>query len=771
MRYRLLYILFFMAMVPTVAQQQSLPLVTTADYARAESFLSANTSPLVSHVMQQPTWLPDDRLLYRNTIAEGFEFVLADPVKSTRTRAFNHNRLAQSLSAVMDTTYDPLRLPFRQFEFSEDGRSITFIVQGRQYSCDLQKYQCTIVQKSQRYQRPNTVISPNKKLAAFIREYNLWVRDLKTGKEIQLTYDGIKDFGYATNNAGWLKSNRPVLLWSPQSDKIATFQHDGRGVGEMYLVSTNVGHPQLEAWKYPLPGDSLIFRMQRVVIHLNGPRIIRLKMAPDPHRSTIIDHIAYWDGKWLDVEWNPDGSKLAFVSSSRDHKQAILRIADPETGEVGDIMEETVDTFFESGNDKVNWHVLFESNQVIWFSQRHNWGHLYLYDLHTGKLKHQITKGNWNVLQLLRIDKKNRLLYFIGVGREPGDPYFHYVYRIGMNGKDLICLTPEKAHHSLTFSTSGNYFVDTYSTPTKPPISVLRDTAGRKLLICEEADISPLLAKGWQPPIPIQVKARDGKTDIYGLMYKPTNFDPSKSYPILNYIYPGPHGSSVGSRAFRSSRSDKQSLAELGFIVVEVDALGTPGRSKSFHEFYYGNMGDNGIPDQIAAIKQLAKRYPWMDLNRVGIWGHSGGGFASTDAILRYPDFYKVAVSGAGNHDNRNYEDDWGEKWQGLLEKNPDGTTNYDNQANQLLAKNLKGKLLLTHGTMDSNVPLYNTLLVVNALIEANKDFDLLLFPNRGHGFGREAYMMRQRWDYFVRHLLGAEPPKEYTFKTNTQIR
>lgn len=770
MRNCLIFLLFLVLIVSAPALQ-SQNKVTEADYARAESFLSANTTPLLSHVMQQPQWLPDGRLLYQNRILDGFEFIIADPLKQTITKAFDHEKLAQSLSSVLDTTFDALHLPFRQFEFSQDRQSIIFEVLEGKYSCDLEHYKCAVVKKPDSEPGSNEVVSPNKKLAAFIQDYNLWVRNLETGKETQLTTDGVKNFGYATNNAGWLKSDRPVLLWSPQSDKIATFQHDGRGVGEMYLTSTKVGHPRLEAWKYPLPGDSLIFRIQRVVIHLDGPKVIRLKMPPDPHRSTITDHVATWEGDWLDVEWNNDGSQLAFVSSSRDHKKAKLRIADPETGEVRDVMEETVDTFFESGNDMVNWHVLTETNEVIWFSERDDWGHLYLYDLKTGKLKHQITKGSWNVLQLLHIDRKNRLLYFTGSCRESGDPYFHYLYRIKMNGEDLRCLTPENANHSITFSPFYNYFLDTYSTPTIPPISVLRDTEGRELLVCEEADISALVENGWQPPVPIKVKARDNKTDIYGLMYKPTQFDDSKKYPILNYIYPGPQTGSVGSRSFRASRSDKQALAELGFIVVEVDAMGSPGRSKSFHEFYYGNMGDNGIPDQIAAIKQLAKQYSWMDIDRVGIWGHSGGGFASTDAILRYPDFYKVAVSGAGNHDNRNYEDDWGEKWQGLLKRYPDGTTNYNNQANQLLAKNLKGKLLLTHGTMDSNVPYYNTLLVVNELIAANKDFDLILFPNRGHGFGRESYMIRKRWDYFVRHLLGAEPPKEYSFKTDTRRR
>ncbi|MCG8413268.1 MAG: S9 family peptidase, partial [Pseudomonadales bacterium] len=267
--------------------------------------------------------------------------------------------------------------------------------------------------------------------------------------------------------------------------------------------------------------------------------------------------------------------------------------------------------------------------------------------------------------------------------------------------------------------------------------------------------------------------------DLYGLLYKPSKFDPSASYPVLNYLYPGPQSGSVGSRSFLSARRDKQALAELGFVVVEVDAMGTPGRSKSFHDVYYGNMGDNGLPDQIATIRQLAADRPWMDIDRVGIWGHSGGGFASTAGLLRYPDFYKVAVSSAGNHDNRNYEDDWGEKWQGLLEVYPESNaeggstttsvsrTSYDNQANQLLVENLQGKLLLAHGLLDDNVPPTNTLLVVQALIEAEKDFDLIVFPEARHGFGNSRYFMKKRWDYFVEHLKGVQPPASFRFADN----
>ncbi|MFC1556054.1 DPP IV N-terminal domain-containing protein [candidate division KSB1 bacterium] len=758
MRYFIVILTLLFAIAPAFAQQQ----VTAADYARAERFLSSNTSSLVTGTMSNPVWMNDGRFQYRKAVPEGNEFVLVDPEEGTKETPFDHARLAAAISELPGNEYGAFNLPFSQFSISKNGQSISFEMRGTHYACDLQTYRVWGVEGSRRSR--NAIVSPDGKREAFIRDYNLWVRDMKTRQETQLTTDGIEDLGYATNNAGWTKSDRPVLLWSPDSKKIATFQHDGRGVGMMYLVSTKVGHSELQAWKGPLPGDENIFMLHRVVIHVDDPRVVRLQMMPDPHRSTISDHVAGGDG-WLDVEWSDDSSELAFVSSSRDHKEAKLYVANPETGRVRYIMEETVDTFFESGNDMVNWHVLKESNEFIWFSQRDDWGHLYLYDLGSGKLKNQITKGDWNVYRLLRIDEENRKLYFIGAGREHDDPYFEYLYSIDMDGKNLKCLTPENANHSVSLSPSGEYFTDTYSTPVKPPVSVLRNMDGKKIIELEKADISKLKAAGWVPPIPVKVKARDAKTDIFGLMYKPTNLDPDKKYPILNYIYPGPQSGSVGSRSFRASRSDKQAVSELGFIVVEVDAMGSPGRSKSFHAFYYGNMGDNGLPDQMAAIRQLAAENKWMDLDRVGVWGHSGGGFASTDAILRYPDFYKVAVSGAGNHDNRNYEDDWGEKWQGLLVTNPDGTTNYDNQANQLLAKNLKGKLLLAHGTMDSNVPPSNTMLVVDALIEANKDFDLIMFPNSGHGFGRNNYWMRLRWDYFVRHLLGVEPPKEYKFK------
>ena len=742
-----------------LAQQNPLAL-TSADYAHAEKFMGYNTTPLVFGASGHPGWMADGRFWYRVLRENGPEFLIVDPAKGgVRTPAFDHTRLAAALSAASGTPLERGKLPFQSIELSDDSKVVSFSAAGKRWKCKLDDYRCA----TDTSEPANATLSPNRERAAFIRDYNLWVRQIATGTEIQLTTDGVKDFGYATDNAGWTKSDRPILLWSPDSKKIATFQQDQRGVGEMYLVNTTVGHPKLEAWKYPLPGDDVVTTIQRVVIDVDRKLVTRLKIAPDQHRSTLCDDVACRGSEWADVQWSPDGSRLAFVSTSRDHKQERLREADTATGVVREVSEESVPTQYESGDGKSNWQVLYKSNQVLWYSERSGWGHLYLHDWKTGKLTGAITSGEWLVRQVLRVDEPERVIYFLAAGREKGrDPYFSHLYRVGFDGSGLRLLTPENANHDVSMPRSGCCFVDTYSTPDVPPISVLRDEDGKLIATLERADISKLQATGWKPPVPFTVKARDGKTDLYGLLYQPTNLNPSRKYPIVNHIYPGPQAGSVGSRNFSAARGDAQALAELGFIVVEIDGMGNPTRAKSFHDAYYANMGDNTLPDQITAMKQIAGKYPYVDLDRAGIYGHSGGGFATADAMFRYPDFFKVGISEAGNHDNREYEDDWGERYQGLLTKDANGKTNYDDQANQSLAGNLKGHLLLAHGTMDSNVPPYNTLLVVDALIKANKDFDLIMLPNRNHGFGNEAYMVRRRWDYFVRYLLGAEPPKNY---------
>jgi dipeptidyl-peptidase-4 len=753
-------------MLPSAALTQARRALTADDYARAERALGPTVGRLVSGIPGRPIWLPDGRAAYRVSTPTGGQFVLVDPRRRTRAAAFDHARLAEAVSAALGggrrVTADSL--PFMSFDLSPDGQLI--FESGKRWRCDLTAYRCTAAESTRRAPPPNSIVSPDSTRAVFIRNNNLWMTDLTSGTEMALTTDGVEDFGYGTNNAGWVKSDEPVVTWSPDSRKIATFQHDGRGVSRMYLVRTQVGAPELEAWRYPLPGDSVIFRIQRVVIDVSGPtpQLVRLQMPPDAHRSMVSDHVAC-GGRICDLLWYPDASAIAFVSSSRDHKQAWVRVADARTGAVRTLLEERAATQVGEVGIAQNWRVLPRSNELIWWSERDGWIHLYLYDLTTGQLKTRITSADGNVESIVYVDERARAIYFSGQGMEKGrDPYYRFLYRIGFDGRGQTLLTPEDADHQVAMAPppGGASFIDSYSTPVTPPVTVLRDRNGRVVLPLERADISRLVAAGWHPPTQITLKGRDGTTDIYGLMFTPTRVDSTAKYPLVDYIYPMPSGS-VGPRSFSPARSDHQALAELGFVVVAIDGMGTRGgRSKTFRDAAYGKMEENTLPDQVAAIKQLVARYPWIDRERVGIWGHSGGGFATAAAMFNYPDVFKVGISESGNHDNRNYEDDWGERYQGLLVRNGE-SDNYAADANQMHAANLRGKLLLAHGGMDDNVPPYNTYLVVDALIKANKDFDLLILPNARHGYGRDGlYMMRRRWDYFVRNLLGAEPPQDY---------
>jgi dipeptidyl aminopeptidase/acylaminoacyl peptidase len=711
---------------PTLAQER-IGAVTAADYARAEKFLAPAVNPLVVGGSVAANWMEDDRFWYRTTAADGStRTFLVDGAKKTRTEC-----TAAIAECPAAAARDLAAMPSGRggnAPLSSDGKPLN--------------------------------VSPDGKRGAFVRNWNLWIRDMGTGVERALTKDGEQYFGYATDNAGWSSSDRAMLLWSPDSRKVATQQQDERTVGEMYLVNATVGHPTLRVSKFPLPGDRVVAMVHRVVIDAESGRITRLKMAPDFHRATLGDDLSM-----TDYSWSPDGSRLALASVSRDHKKAVVRVADTATGAVRDVLEETVATQFESRG----WRVLWSSNEVVWHSERDNWGQLYLYDLQTGALKRKITDGEGPVMQIARVDEKARTIWYGANGREKGqDPYFLHFYRAGLDGGAAVSLTADEGTHAIQISPSGRFFVDTWSTPDVPPTVALRDASGAAVLPLEKADVSKLLAAGWKPPMPIAMKAHDGKTDIYGLLFRPTNFDPAKKYPIVNNVYPGPQTGSTGSRAFAAARGDRQALAELGFIVVTIDGMGTPGRSKAFQDAYYGAMGrDNTIPDQIAAMKELAQRYSWIDISRAGIWGHSGGGFATTTAMFRFPEFFKVGIAESGNHDQRENEDDWGERYQGLVVKNSDGTDSYDAEANQNVANKLQGHLLLAHGTMDTNVPPYQTMLVADALIKANKDFDLLMIPNANHGYGAASnYMMRRRWDYFVKWLMGVDPPREYTIGT-----
>jgi dipeptidyl-peptidase-4 len=745
---RPLVLLFVAAFAATA---QTTRVFTAADYDRAARMLApALPATLVSGgAALQLTWLPDGRFWYRVAPADT-QYVLVDPARRTRTMMTGAPPAGTSAAGG------------GRGGRGGGGRGGAGGGGAITRACGPNVTGVTATGRGAA--GPPAITSPDGTKQLYICDWNLWVRDVATGQDRQLTTDGSKDFGYATNNAGWVTAATPVVSWSPDGKKIATHQQDERRVGEMYLVQTpvNGGHPVLRAWKYPLVGDSAVAMIHRVIIDVETGKITRLQGGPDFHRAMSGD-----DVDMAEYLWSPDGSRLAFVSTSRDHKVSVAKIADVATGAVRTILTESVATQFDP---YVNWRILWATNEIIWNSERDDWSQLYLYDLNTGALKNKITTGEGPVTQVLKVDEATRTLWYGAMGREPGqDPYLVHYYKVGLDGKNNVSLTPALGTHTIQLSPDNRYVVDTYSQADVPPVVELRDgRTGALIMPLEKADISRLLATGWKPPMQIKMKSANGKWDIYGQLFRPTNFDPSRKYPIINQAYPGPQSGSVGGRAFSVARGDKQALAELGFIVVSIDGTGTPGRSQSFHDAYYGAMGrHNTIPDQIAGMRELAAKYPWIDIDKAAMWGHSGGGFITADALMRAPynDFFKVGIAESGNHDQRQYEDDWGERYQGLLTKNPDGTDNYTVEATQTLAAGLKGHLFLIHGGMDNNVPPYSTYLVVDALIKANKNFDMLIIPNAGHGYGEAGnYVMRRRWDYFVKHLLNAEPPANYSF-------
>jgi hypothetical protein len=454
---------------------------TNQDYAAAERFMGYNVNPLAYKGVVKAQWLDDGRFWYRDVNQSGVSYIAVDPVKGTRAAAFDQAKLAAALHTASNGVIkdDAAHLAISDLSLSDDNRVLMLTDSHVPYRCELGSDpevckplvpgEATEEASDRPAKHLPLTLSPDKKLGAFIRDWNLWVRDIATGDETQLTTDGVKDYGYATDNAGWKHSDAAILLWSPDSTKIATFQQDQRKTGEMYLVPVTNSHPVLKAWKYPLVGDKNVTMIERVIIDVPTHKLVRLKMPPDQHRSTLCDDVACHGTTWDDVEWSPDDSHLAFVSTSRDHKQEWLRVADTATGEVREVMGETAPKFYESGNGKVNWHYLPQSNEILWFSERDDWGNLYLYDLTTGQLKNQITHGPGNVTQVLYVDQKARTIYFVGVGKEAGrDPYFQHFYSVHFDGSGLRLLTPENADHNIKTSPDGRYFVDSYSTPTKP---------------------------------------------------------------------------------------------------------------------------------------------------------------------------------------------------------------------------------------------------------------------------------------------------------------
>jgi dipeptidyl aminopeptidase/acylaminoacyl peptidase len=762
------------------------------DYARAERFLTWHTTGLIAGDQVNPNWYETgdrDRFWYRNKTGSGYEFVFVDPSNGTRRPLFDHYRLAASMSLANDTSYVPDKLPFSSFEFIEGESTIAFTAGQRRFECDIEQYHCTVGDTLPT--RVPFVESPDGSWEAFVHDFNLFVRPSGGADSIQLTTDGERYYAYGYNEPSpqqqmqGSRPRRPQLVWSPDSRTLAVGRTDEREVEHMHYISYTSQRPRHFSQPYALPGDSIIpaptvhlVRLDDAVLSGQGmgnggargagsPSVpnatnTRVRIEPRPHQLTFT-------GSAPDSAWSADGSKLYATHFSRGSQRVFLTEIDAVTGDARTILGDSTDTFVSLGHrgggssgGTPAWYVSEDGNDVFWWSERDGWGHLYRFDAQ-GTLKNQITSGPWMVDQLLFVDEAARQLYFLARGREAGHFRYHgHLYRVNYDGSGLSLLTPEDADHNVWMSPSGRYFLDTYSRVETPPVSLVRSARdGRTVVDVEQADISRLEEMGFEAAQPFTAKARDGITNLHGVIYFPPNVDEDAEYPIISHIYPGPQVGSVGGWSFKGGGEDF-ALAQLGFVVIQLDHLGTPLRSKAFHDNYYGNFTDNGLPDHVTVIRQLAARYPFIDLDRVGIYGHSGGGFASTDAILRFPDFFKVAVSGAGNHDNRSYNIYWAEKYQGLMETDSvTGEDNFEASANKTYAANLKGHLLLMHGDMDDNVHPANTIQLVDELIKANKDFDLIIAPNRGHGLN-EPYFIRRRWDYFVRHLLGMEPPREY---------
>ena len=750
----------------------------TPDYMKAERFLSWHASPLISGDDVNPTWIANgNRFWYRNKTGSGTQFMIVDPVRNTQGPLFDHARLAAALSLANDTTYEPHKLPFNTIRFVKDEGSITFRLGKKQFNCDIRAYQCL---KTDTLPGVNwAVVSPDSLWEVFAEKNDLWLRR-RTGKDtVRLTNDGEPLYMYGVNAPraqaqmrGGEMRQRPQVTWSPDSKKLVVTRTDERKVEKSWFVSMTGVRTRGFSQPYALPGDSIIpithvhvLDLAPTMLALNSggdtkasmPANLEFKIAPTAFRTQV-------GSSSVDSVWSSKSDKVYLTAYTRGAKKHMLIELDANTKQQRILAVDSAKTnvIGQEYIEPKSWYVTRDGQDVIWWSERDGWAHLWRFDGNTGAVKNQITSGAWTVGVIERVDELKKQIYFIGRGREPGpNPYYARLYRVNYDGSGLTLLTPEDANHDISFAPTGEYFVDTYSRIESPSVSVLRRADGTIVRTLQKADISRLTEMGWKPAQPFVVKGRDGVTDVYGVIYFPPQIDSTKKYPVIEHIYPGPFVGSVGSWSFKA-HGENFALAQLGFIVVQMDHIGTRHRSKAFHDNYYGNMGDNGIPDHVVGLKQLAARYPFMDLDRVGIYGHSGGGFASTDAILRFPEFYKVAVSGAGNHDQQTYGHYWGEVYQGLMRKDTiRKTTNYDSQANRLIANNLKGRLLLMHGDMDDNVHPAMTIQMVDALIKANKDFDLIIAPDRAHGLN-EPYFIRRRWDYFVSNLMGGVPPKEY---------
>ena len=723
-----------------------------------------------------PHWFAGDtRFWYCNNLrGDAQEFIVVDAEKGTRGPAFDHARLAAALSQAAGAAYPPDRLPFRSIAFLEDGQAVAFKTGDTTWRCDLSSYACSRTNLTVDFpaavspdddggmprRRPprqgdggdgegrpsDRDRSPDGKWTALIKEHNVFLQSRDdAAKEIQLSTDGQAGLAYGR------------FSWSPDSQTLVAFRIEPGERKEVHLIQSSPpegGRARMTSRPYALPGDKF------TTYELNVFDVAsRKRTRPDLDR---------FEHEWLSprVRWSKDGRHFTYEQTDRGHQRFRVIEVDSRTGNARYLIDERSKTFIWNAHTEtlnlaaVNW--LERSEEILYASESNGWRHLYLIDARAGQLKNAVTTGEWVVRGIDHIDETNRQVWFRASGVYPNqDPYLIHFGRVGFDGGGLVWLTSGNGHHSIQFSPGRNFIIDTYSRVDAPPVNELRRVSdGAFLCRLEEADITALKQSGWEAPEVFVAKGRDGQTDIWGIISRPRDFDPNRKYPIIEDIYAGPQGSFV-PKTFRGGPR-YESLTRLGFIVVKIDGMGTANRSKGFHDVCWHNLKDAGLADRILWIKAAAAKDPAMDLTRVGIYGNSAGGQNAAAAVLLHPEFYKVAVASCGCHDNRLDKASWNEQWMGYLPPDKLWSKAQENWYSQCSnidnAQRLRGKLFLIVGEMDDNVPPESTMRFADALIKAGKDFDLLVVPGANHGPGG-SYGIRRRDDFFVRHLLGKEPP------------
>ncbi|MBN9382853.1 MAG: DPP IV N-terminal domain-containing protein [Chitinophagaceae bacterium] len=794
------------------AQAQSTP-VTKADYRAAARYSPKKLDKMVFTISVDPHWLKkSNRFWYVYETSEGKKWYIVDPIKMDKKLLFDNEKLAAAITRIVHDPFDAQHLGLDSLRFIKDENWIQFEVKSTQdvENTDTTKKRGSGTAKEKKifyfeYNLRDDVlnelvgykkhthkptwanISPDSNTIVYGKHNNLyWIdrvnyekalkkEDDSTIVEHQLTTDGEEYFSYHGSGVlgGGGETNvdkekdkdrrKPVsIFWSPDAKHFVMTRTDSRKVKDLWVINSVANpRPTLETYKYQMPGEKetpvehlLVFEMEGKThreINVAGFKDQDVSLWARPAIAKTRDD-DYRPSVWLGTD-----SKFYFTRTSRDLKKIDVCIIDIKDSVARPLINERLNTYVEVRRPGL----VNEGKELIEWSEQDGWAHFYLYD-GNGKLENQITSGSFHCEDIIGIDEKKRALYFSACGREPGEnPYYLHLYKVNFDGSDLTLLDPGEFDHAVDMNDDQQFFIDNFSRVNTVPRSVLYNALGKKIMDLETADLSALLAAGYKFPQPFKVKADDGITDIYGVMYKPFNFDSTKKYPIMEYVYPGPQTESV-NKAFSRGMDRVDRLAQLGMIVITLgNRGGSPSRSKWYHNYGYGNLRDYGLADKKTAVEQLADRYPFIDINRVGIHGHSGGGFMSTAAMLVYPDFFKVAVSSSGNHDNAIYNRWWSEKHHGVKEiigRDGDTTFAYSIEKNPDLAKNLKGHLMLSTGDIDNNVHPANTIRVVNALIKANKRFDLVVLPGQRHGYGdMTEYFFWRMADYFSRWLIGDE--------------